>query len=116
MKVLYTDADAYVETGKLKFKNGKFFGITARLWDDEIFILFDDNFAKNHPNISDNINYIYKNLNEVFDYSMENKTVLIKPISKISFQDTKRGMKQRASYYVLILDLCLQSLIKEKSI
>jgi|UniRef100_UPI00404B1EC6 hypothetical protein len=112
LKLVYPN-DNWIGIGKIIFKQTNYKGITARLWRDQIEILFDDTFLDCNPEFLNQAAIKLDILSENFEYKIRSNRITILPIGRNEFPDTKIGMKNRAALYVLTLVISLKAILNK---
>ncbi|WP_114308136.1 hypothetical protein [Winogradskyella arenosi] len=94
--------------GKIYFINPPYEDLVLKLWKDVIFIEYHKKSSLTLSEITrSNLEKLETKLETVVVFKFWRKGVIIDPINKFEFPDTKTGMKLRADYFVMIANLAL---------
>jgi hypothetical protein len=108
LQQLYAN-EKHISIGRVRFANPPYQGLDLKLWKDAIYIEYNKlNRKQLSQQARARLEDLQSKLKGVFICKYCQFGVVVQPINKDEFPDSKMGMKLRADYYVLIADLCLK--------
>lgn len=96
--------------GAVTFKEGKLKGVKGKLWHDRVELVFTKDFLEKYPNVIEHFKANLTTIEEYAEVVVDATKIIAEPKGKFNFQDSELGMRQRAAYYVMILQIMLKEI------
>src|SRR5690606_4848269 len=112
LKAIFPEAEI-VDKQIIRFKQPNFYGIIADVNSDSIHLEINSAFKKQHDWLKSNQNVRLEVVNTSFQYTASSGKGYLYPWDRDMFEDSELGMEQKAQYFVLVLQVCLNHIINQ---